>query len=482
MSNSVVLLNTAITVIAIVFLIVRLRVNPVVALVLGSCYLGLATGLGVEKTVETVSKGFGDIMAELGLLVAFGVLIGALLRDLGAIERLVDTLLRVAGPKRVPYALALTIATFLQSIYLDVLLVITGPLAKGIAGKLGRFGTARMATALAIGLECGIVFMVPGVGALALTALLDVPLGEYLLFGLIVVIPTVSLAIALMSFVLTRGWWRPGLDEEDGPDEGDGAAAAEPVGSGGRTDGADTPAAGGARTAVKPAPPGGVRTAVEPVVSPRPKLPVLFSPLLASLLLIAAGALADVAKWHNPVVELVSSPVVALLLGLVATCFLTRRILGQPAVDASLAKGLRDSGQILLLNGVGGCLAAVIAAAGLGDILGRYFTASTWAPLLMVWLVAAVLHVAVGSVTISAITAAGLLAPVAPSLGIDPVLIALAAGAGSLFLVHLTSNTFWLLQTLMGQTTRGTLKTCSVGVSVASVVAMGPILALSAVL
>ncbi|GAA3545972.1 hypothetical protein GCM10022295_29790 [Streptomyces osmaniensis] len=82
------------------------------------------------------------------------------------------------------------------------------------------------------------------------------------------------------------------------------------------------------------------------------------------------------------------------------------------------------------------------------------------------WLTAA------GSVTISAITAAGILAPLAPSLGIDPVLIALAAGAGSLFAVHVTSNTFWLLQSLMGQTTRGTLKTCTAGVSLASVVAI----------
>jgi H+/gluconate symporter-like permease len=97
----------------------------------------------------------------------------------------------------------------------------------------------------------------------------------------------------------------------------------------------------------------------------------------------------------------------------------------------------------------------------------------------MVWAIAAVLHIAVGSVTLSAITAAGILAPVAPALGIDPVLIALAAGAGSLFAVHVTSNTFWLLQSLMGQTTRGTLKTCSVGVSVASVVAIVLIMPLS---
>lgn len=477
MSDTAILLNTAIAVIAIVFLIVRLRMNPVVALVLGACYLGLATGLGVDKTVKTITKGFGDVMADIGLLIAFGVLIGALLRELGAIERLVDTLLRAAGPKRIPHAMALTIATFLQSIYLDVLLVITGPLAKGIAAKLGRYGTARMATALAIGLECGIVFTVPGAGALALAALLDVPLGTYLLYGLIVVIPTVTIAIAVMNFALTRGWWNPALDEEDvsgptpsAPADGGTADDAYPVGQ-------NTPA-GGTTTAVEVK----ARTQPQPQPQPQPGLLLLFSPLLVSLLLIATGALAEVAGWHNPFVQLLSSPVVALLLGLVATCLVARRHLGQPRVDAALSKGMRDSGQILLLNGVGGCLAAVIAACGLGHILGDYFKANTWAPLLMVWLVAAVLHVAVGSVTISAITAAGLLAPVAPTLGLDPVLIALAAGAGSLFFVHLTSNTFWLLQSLMGQTTRGTLKTCSVGVSVASVVAMGPILALSAIL
>ena len=89
---------------------------------------------------------------------------------------------------------------------------------------------------------------------------------------------------------------------------------------------------------------------------------------------------------------------------------------------------------------------------------------------------------AVGSVTIWAITAAGVLAPVAPAIGLDPVLIALAAGTGALFAVHVTSNTFWLLQSLLGQSVRGALKTVSFGVSVASVVGLGMTLALSTVL
>jgi H+/gluconate symporter-like permease len=452
MSDTAILINTAVAVAAIVVLIVRFKFNPVVALVLGSCYLGLSAGLGVEKTVDAITDGFGDIMAEIGLLVAFGVLIGAVLRDLRAIERLVDALLRVFGPKRIPHAMALTIATFLQSIFLDVLLVISGPLAKAIAPKLGRYGTARMATAMAIGLECGIVFTVPGVGALALAALLHVPLGTYLFFGLIVVIPTVAISISLMTFVLTRGWWKPEVDELPQPAAPEAATAATV-----RSDGPGALAAPKTRQA---------------------PLLLLFAPLLASLVLIATGALADVIEWKNPVVSFLSSPVVALMLGLIGTCFVGRTFMGQSAVEHSLGRGLRDSGPILLLNGVGGCLAAVIEQAGLGDILGKYFSANTWAPLLLVWTMAAVLHIAVGSVTISAITSAGLLAPLAPVLGLNPVLIALAAGAGSLFMVHLTSNTFWLLQSLLGQTTRGTLKTCSVGVSLASVVAMGPILAL----
>ncbi|MCU1694290.1 MAG: gluconate permease [Mycobacterium sp.] len=463
MSEVAVMTHTAIAIVAVVVMIVRFKFNPVVSLVIGSSYLGLATGLGVKKTIDSIMTGFGDIMAEVGLLIAFGVLMGAMLQRTGAIQRLVEALLRVFGVKRMPYALSLTIATLLQSIFLDVLLVISAPLARNLAGKVGKNGTARMATAMAIGLECGIVLTVPGVGALALAGLLGVPLGKMLMFGVLLVIPTVAISVAIMSFLFNHGWWDPDRDEQEflGSDDEatEFAADQEPV------DGSQ--GAGG--------------VAIKPAIAVRAETPllVLFAPLLSSLALIAAGAILDAADIHNPVVEFVSSPVIALLIGLVGTSFVGRYALGASAIEKAIATGFKESGQILILTGVGGSLAATIKATGLGDILGEYFTASHAAPLLMVWLIAAILHVAVGSVTISAITSAGILAPVAPIIGLDPVLIALAAGAGSLFLVHVTSNTFWLLQSLMGQTTRGTLKTCSVGVSVASVVAILLILPLS---
>jgi H+/gluconate symporter-like permease len=470
MSEIPIVVNTAVAILAVVVLIVRFKFNPVVSLVVGSAYLGLATGLGVEKTIESITTGFGEIMAEVGLLIAFGVLMGAILQQTGAIQRLVETLLKVFGAKRMPYAMSLTIATFLQSIFLDVLLVISAPLARTLSKKIGRNGVGRMAAAMAIGLECGIVLTVPGVGALALAGLLGVPLGKMLLFGVLLVIPTVAISVAIMSFLFNHGWWNEERDEQEFLGADPELDIDEPVGG---TTGSDSDDTSGGGVATKTAP---TRT--------RPKTPllVLFAPLLTSLVLIATGAILDAADIHNPIVTFVSSPVIALLIGLVGTSFVGRYALGAEPIQHAIATGFKESGQILILTGVGGSLAATIKATGLGDILGEYFTASTAAPLLVVWAIAAVLHIAVGSVTISAITSAGILAPVAPLIGIDPVLIALAAGAGSLFAVHVTSNTFWLLQSLLGQSTRGTLKTVTVGVSVASVVAILLILPLSALL
>jgi H+/gluconate symporter-like permease len=477
LSDTVVLINTGVAVLAVVLLIVRFRLNPVVALVLGSAYLGLSTGLGVDGTVKAITGGFGEIMAEVGLLIAFGVLTGAILQEIGAIERLVATLLRVFGPKRMPYALSVTIATALQSIYLDVLLVISAPLARNLAPRIGKLGLARMATALAIGLECGIVLMVPGVGTLALAGLLGVPLGKMLVFGLILVVPTVIIAVAITSFLFRKGWWDPAKDEgriDQAASEDSGGSAPQPRP---RVTSAERPDDAGAPATVA------VDVAADPAVEERRPVPliVLFAPLLGALLLIGAGAITEIAEYENPVVDFLSEPVIALLLGMVGTSLVGRYTAGRKRIERAIGAGFRESGQILILTAVGGSLAATIKEAGLGDILGQYFTAQTAAPLLMVWVIAAVLHVAVGSVTISAITAAGILAPVAPVIGLDPVLIALAAGAGSLFAVHVTSNTFWLLQSLMGQTTRGTLKTCSVGVSIASVVAILLVMPLSLV-
>ncbi|NRG42291.1 gluconate permease [Rathayibacter sp. VKM Ac-2835] len=468
-SDTFTLVITAVAILGVVVLITRFRLNPVVALVLGSVFLGLAIGLGPAETISTVTGGFGSIMTEVGLLITFGVLLGSMLSEMNAIQRLVSHLLRIFGAKGLPYAMGLTIGTLLQSIFLDVLLVISAPLARRMAPQIGKHGVPRIATAMAISLECGIVLMVPGVAALALAGVLGVPLGTMLLFGLIVVVPTILISILIMSTLFRLGFWNPEKDEAPFEEE----TASEPV----PLDTSSLPVS--ERLSKVGGVPRGIAVAQREAVRTEPRLILLFAPLLLCLALIATGAILQIAEVSIAPLDLVTDPVVALLLAVLGTSAVGRFTVGRPRVEKSVVAGFRESGQILILTGVGGSLAAVVAATGLGDILGQAFSANSFAPLLIVWAIAAVLHVAVGSVTISAITAAGILAPIAPVIGLDPILIALAAGAGSLFAVHVTSNTFWLLQSLLGQTTRGTLKTCTIGVSVASVVALGVTLVLS---
>ncbi|MET8468532.1 SLC13 family permease [Streptomyces sp. NPDC006422] len=473
MTDTLILANTAIAVTAAVLLIVRWRVHPVIALLLASSYLGITSGLGADGTVRAITKGFGDLMAEIGLLAVFGVLTGALLRRSGAIDRLVDALLRGVGPRRMPYALSAALVTALQSIFLDVLVVMVAPLARKLGLRLGSSGLPRMVSAMTIGMEVGVVMVVPGIGCLAIAALMDVPLGTMLLYGLLIAVPTTLISVAVMQFVFRRGWWNPAKDELPAKDEG--GAPSDP---GKPAPGDELPGTGGAAgtapTAVAVRPTTGAGTDV--------RLLTLFAPVLVALVLIATGAFLEIGGVSVGPLKFVCEPVVALLIGLIGTILVTRRAVGGKATEEAIGHGFRESGLILVLNGVGGSLALTIKNVGLGDILGHYFSASTVAPLLMVWVVAAVLHIAVGSVTLAAMTAVGILAPIAPSLGIDPVWIALAAGAGSLVAIHVTSNTFWLVQSLTGLTTRGTLKTFSASVTVAAVVAIGLIVPLAALI
>ncbi|PPI21914.1 GntP family permease [Rathayibacter sp. AY1B5] len=480
----------ALVIVAVVVAIVRFRFNPVLALAVGAAAIGLLTGLGPVDTVSTMTTGFGEVMMEAGLLIGWGVLIGAMLNEMGAVVRLVEGLMRVFGRRGIPYALGLSFATYLQTIFVDALIVIAAPLARRIAPRLGRAGTGIVAVTFAVGLEMGIVMMVPGFAAVALAGLLGVPLGVMMLGGFAVVAPTVVVTILLMSLAFRLGFWDPARDEQlVVRDDTTGLATVEAGSSaesarlptfGARAlPGASSGAPGGAVDASHDDSDGGSPSPAEPDGARERPLLLLFAPMLLALLLIAAQAVLTVSGIELPVLQFLGNPVIALLLAVIGTGVVGRSTVGTARMEKAVAKGFQDGGQIFLLTGVGGALAAVIAQGDLGEILKGYFSTSATAPLLLVWVMAAVLHIAVGSVTLSAITAAGVVAPVAATLGLDPLLIALAAGSGALFCIHVTSNTFWLLQSFLGQSVRGALKSVTVGVSLASVLALGATLVLS---
>lgn len=448
------LLHTAITIVGIIALIVFAKIHPVYALLAGVLYLGIASGLGLDDTLTTLTTGFGEILAEIGLLIAFGVTLGTAMHELGAIDRIVRGLLRIFGPRRSPYALGVTAGTALQAIFADVMLVVTAPVARGLARTVGPNGIPRVASALVAGILVGLTMMVPSVGSLALAGVIDIPLWRYLIFGGIAGAITILVTVLVMTTLIERTpFWSPEADEDRATFDALDAL-----------DGEDGP----------------VSTEVHQ--GRRVPLALAVAPVVVSLALVAAGSISDVADVDNALLTFLSAPTMALLIGSFSAVMLVRFYRGQEGVGRALGTSFASLGEVLVLTGLGGALAGLVRATGLGDVLGEFFASSSGPPILLAWLIAVVLHVAIGSVSVAAITAAGILAPVAESSGMDPMLIALAAAAGALFLMTVHSNFFWMAKNLLGLTTSGAVKTVGTSTSVASVVGLGVVLLMSLVL
>lgn len=477
--DAVIVLHASIAILAVITLIIWLRVDPVISLVLGSLYLGIAGGVGLNGTVTAIAEGFGEIMIEVGLLIGFGVLLGALLYAMGALQKFVELLLRVLGPRRLPYTLAAALTTLFPSIYVDVQLVLASPLARSSAPHLGRNGLGMMGGALTAGILVGYVFVVPGLGTVSIAGLLDIPLGTMLMFGLLVGPLTAVLTVFIYGMLLRRGFWSPDKDEA----EADELRAEEALAPGGVGSGGGEPSTGG--TAAGRTPAGGTASGSTATATDRkaPPLGVSLLPVLVPLVLIAFGAIAETAGFSNGVIAFFGNPVLALFLGMVGAYLLARGTVGREHTAEALEKGFDTTGQILLITGVGGSLGTVIGETNLDDVLGGLFNAQAGmavaAAVLLSWLVAALLHLAIGSISVAAIAASGIIAPVLGGLDVEPVIIGLAIGAGALFALQVNSNFFWMFQTLLGVTTRGALKALTFVTALASVIALPMILLLS---
>jgi gluconate:H+ symporter, GntP family len=478
----VVALHTAIAIVLAVGLIIALKVDPVISLLLASLYLGLAAGVGFVGTIEAIAAGFGEIMAEVGLLIGFGVLIGAFLHSAGAFHRLLDVFVRVIGATRLPYALSLLHSTILPAIYVDVQVVLASPVARSAAPYIERNGLPMMASALGAGIFAGYVFVIPGLAAISIAGLLGVPLGRWLLFGIVIGPVTAIVTTIIMRLLLRGRLWKPETDEDvdeamaeqEAHELAVARAEAGAVGGESRAVGGEAGAAGG-EASPSPAVAHHAHMGAPEAARTLP-LGVLLLPILVPLLMIAFGAFAELFDFSNSFIEFLGNANLALFVGLLGAYLIFRATAGLESTRETMDEGFHTTGEILLITGVGGSLGAVIGETGLDEVLGGLFSADVGAPvlvtILLAWFIAAVLHLAIGSVSVAAITAAGILAPILGSLNVAPVVVGLAIASGALFALQVNSNFFWMFKALLGLSTKGSLKTLTVATSVASLVSL----------
>ncbi|WP_026555346.1 GntT/GntP/DsdX family permease [Arthrobacter sp. 35W] len=443
----------AIGIALIVLLIVKAKMHPFLSLILGSAFVGIASGVELGKVVKNFETGVGSVLQEVGLLIALGAMLGKLLADSGGANRVVDTLLAKVSGAAVPWAMALVAVIIGLPMFFEIGLVLLLPVIVLVAQRSGT-KLMRIAIPALAGLSVLHGLVPPHPGPLIAISALNADLGITLALGLLVAVPTVIICGPLFS-ILAAKW--------------------VPVGAPKLAGGVDT-----------------THTGADPDVKRQPSFLVTVLTIIFPVVLMLTKALVDIIypdAANPPAVrvffDFIGQPLVAMTLAVLLALVTFGYAVGLRGYKLSTKIGdsVGPIAAVILIVGAGGGFKQTLIGAGVGDAVAKWATGANLSVLLLGYLIAVALRLATGSATVATITAAGIVAPLA--LGLPPThlaLLALAVGAGSLFLSHVNDAGFWLVKELFGLTVGQTFKTWSVMETAISVVGFGFVMLLSVVI
>ncbi|MEC5151744.1 gluconate:H+ symporter [Cryobacterium sp. GrIS_2_6] len=432
----------------IITLITWLRVHPFLALAIGAVGVGVGAGLAPSAAVTSFSTGFGSTMASVGILVGFGAMFGKLLADSGGADRIVDSLVSRSTTRTLPWVMALIGGLIGLPMFFEVGLVLLIPVIILVARRSG-LSLIRIAIPALAGLSVMHGLVPPHPGPLVAVTTLGANLGLTLAIGVLIAIPTVIIAGPVFSKFAAR--W------------------------------VDVPVPALFLTTADTG---------EVTHSKRPSFFVTLCGILLPVVLMLARSIADALAPGstaplNAALDFLGTPMIALGLAVIYAMIFFARGGGmtRTAVSTSLSASLPPIAGILLIVGAGGGFKQVLIDTGIGTVIANAVAGSSVSILLLAWFVAALIRVATGSATVATVTAAGILAPVAATLGATDVsLMVLAIGAGSLFLSHVNDAGFWLVKEYLGTTVGQTLKTWTIMECLISVTGLAGVLLLNIVI
>ncbi|WP_030806916.1 GntP family permease [Streptomyces sp. NRRL F-2799] len=445
----------AIGIALLLFLIIKVRLQPFVALLTVSITVGLLAGLSVTElfgtvqrsdAVSTIESGMGGILGHVAIIIGLGTMLGAILEVSGGAEVLASRLLRLFGEKRAPLAMGLTGLVFGIPVFFDVGIFVLAPLVYA-AAKRGGKSILLYCLPLLAGLSMTHAFLPPHPGPVAAAGLLHVQLGWVVLMGVVCGIPAVLAAWAFSAWIGRRIFVPVPQDMVEAAEEARQAVLAEQRASG-----------------------------VEPAEKPVP-LGTVLAIIGTPLILILAATFSSVAldpSTVRSVVEFFGHPFVALTIALVLAYYLLgiRRGWSRKSLENVSTASLKPVGNILLVVGAGGVFGAVLKASGVAQALSDTFNGVGLPVIVLAYLISLVLRVAQGSATVAIVTTAGIVAPLLTEghhSQAFTALVIMAISAGSIFASHVNDGGFWMVAKYFGITERDTLKTWTVLESVLSV-------------
>ncbi len=434
----VILISLVLVVILMIVASSKFNIHPFLSLLGAGIFMGFVGGLTEGEITKTLMNGFGKTLGSIGIIIAFGTIIGAYLEKSGGAMSLANWVIKKVGKKN--SALAMNLTGFIVSIpvYCDSGFIILSSLMKAVS-KRSNIPLIVLGVSLASGLYATHVFIPPTPGPLAATAALDADLGLVIMLGFVVAIPV----------ALTGMFWGKYIGKKIGKSI---AADAE-------------------------------STLEEKKL---PNTTKSFAPLLVPIVLIALNSIA--AYSTHPFgegrladfLQFIGHPVIALFIG-VALAFQLRNKNSKETHTQWVAQGLKQAGVIILITGAGGAFGAILRATGIGDYIGETFSGMELG-LLLPFLIAAILKTAQGSSTVAIITTAAIIAPVMESFGLETsfgrALAVLAIGAGAMTVSHINDSFFWVVAQFTEMDTKTALKSQTVATLLQGMVGIGVVLVL----
>jgi GntP family gluconate:H+ symporter len=444
LSPNALLLVAAVAILALVILIARCHLNAIIAITLVSLLLGLAAGMEPGKVVDSFDEGLAKTLKSLAMIIGLGTMLGRLLAESGGANVVAAGITRFFGVQRLDYAVMVAAFIIGVSVFFQVGLLLLGPIAFALARET-KTPILRIGLPLAAGLSTAHGLIPPHPGPLAAINILHADIGKTILWSLLVVGPPV----ALVTGPFLARWVTPRV----------------PVELGGL----------------------GITASAKPKAPRTPSFGIsLFTILLPVLLMLVktAGELpwlehafptgttaATLRTWA----DFIGNPTVAMLIAVLVSfwtfgwgCGLTGHQILRFSEDC-----LAPAAGVMLVIAAGGGFSMVLNASGVGEALAVLGKSMHMSPLLLGWLIAGMLRVAVGSATVSVMTAASIMAPmVAGDPQVNKELLVLSMGAGSLVLSHVNDGGFWLVKEYFGMDIPQTLKTWTVvetGIAVMSI-------------
>lgn len=429
-----------ISVLVLLFLMTRLRMNGFAALLLVAVGVALVQGIPAATVPDVLSEGIGGQIGDTMLTIGLGAMVGRVMGDSGAAQRIADRLLEAFGPRWVQVAMVVTAMLIGVTMFYEVAFIIIVPIAFTLVRVTGA-NLLWVGLPMSIALSTMHSFLPPHPGPTAVAATFHASVGHTLFYGLFIAVP----AGALIALV----WPRLPFVK-----------------------------------AMNPTIPKGLVSEREFTDEEMPGLGWSLLVALFPVVLIAGAAVTDMAtSGDSPVlhaVAFIGSAPIALMVTLLLAIWAFGPRIGRSLADvsASCASAAQAMAMILLVIGAGGAFKNVLVEGGISDYIKDATDHWAISPLVLAWLIAVILRVALGSATVAVVTASGVVLPLLAGSGIHPEIMVLAVSCGSIAFSHVNDPGFWLFKEYFNLSVIQAIKVRTTYTTVLAVLGLGGVLAL----